>query len=105
MTDRARDAALLKKYPLPPELAELADTLAHGHPRPRTPAAGIADMQAILKKLRADRGATVEAMDLPKNGNEDLQRSLLRDLDAIDREIRQYTLRLAEYELMAKHIN
>ena len=103
------DAELQAKYPLPPEMQELAETMLNGgKPVARPAVLGIEQMQAILKKLRADKVKTLAAIeanhDLSATG-EATRKILGTDLAQLNREIKYYEERLAEYELQHQHRN
>lgn len=86
------DKELQAKYPLPPDMAELADTLAHGHPKPRKAAEGIADMQHILDALQEEKALTLAAMEQFPH------QEMSADLAALNREIADHEARLREYQ-------
>jgi hypothetical protein len=93
------DRDLQAKYPLPPDMAELADTLAHGHPRPRPAAEGIADMQNILKALHEEKALTLASIE--QFPHQDFQ----PELAALNDAIADHEARLREYQTQAEGIN
>ena len=98
------DDELMKKYPVPPEIVEMANwTLIKGWPAPRTAAVGVAQMQEILTKLKADQVATIAAIE--EEANLEIQNHLWDDMRQINREIADYEKRLAEYQTQVDGLN
>ena len=99
----SREEEFLKKYPLTPDLEELASTLGNGgKPVARPATQGAAEMTAILIQLRKDQAATVAAMATATGWN---YKNLLADLDALKAEIRDYEARLKEYQTQQDSLN
>lgn len=111
------DAELQKKYPFPPEMQELAETMLNGgKPVARPAALGVEQMQAILNKLREDKVKLLNAIE--ENDSRDfshknddarydacLAKTFEKDLAELNREIADYEKRLQEYETQKKGLN
>jgi hypothetical protein len=99
------DADLQKKYPLPPEMKELAETMLNGGiPVARPAAVGVEQMRVILQKLKEDKAKTLDAIN-NHVFDDGVEQILQDDLTALNREIKHYEERLAEYELQHKSLN
>ena len=99
------DAELQAKYPLPPEVREMVNTMFNdGKPIKRPAAQGVAEMQVILRKLQQDKIETLAALD--ESAAEPVRHAaLLEDLADLNREIRDYTARLGEYGVQLQALN
>jgi hypothetical protein len=99
------DAELQAKYPLPPEMQELTETMLNGgKPVARPAAMGVEQMQVILKKLREDQRKTINSME-EFSTNEALVATLANDLKALKLEIAYYEQRLQEYATQQSGLN
>jgi hypothetical protein len=101
------DAELQARYPLPPDVRELAETMLNGgKPLPRKAALGVEQMRAILKKLRQDALDTLAVLDECHADVEPVRHSALtEDLTLLKREIADYEQRLQEYQAQQDGLN
>ena len=103
------DDELQKKYPLPPEMQELAETMLNGgQPVARAAAVGVDQMRVILQKLREDKVKLLAA--IAENAGREHYDALLaqtfgHDLTELNREIVEYDQRLKQYELQQQGLN
>jgi hypothetical protein len=91
-------------YPLNPTELDIVMDAVHGTPRKRTAAKGITDMEDRIKLLTTQKGACLEQMANPLN-DPSRDTALTEQLASINRDLREATERLREYQVQLANLN